>query len=166
MDPIDLKTEEGRSSLISLNKYKIDDSTEKSIYDYYAPYVEGKTSYVADQLNRRLIWETNSNGLIKIEFIIFYKEGNFDYSVVVPEYYRPEQLVDQFALLGAIHSFYKQNITKELIDKMVETPVKRALINKWEKGEIVTIRDFLVGNDIKFTEIDQMEDKSFMIIIN
>lgn len=164
MDSIDLRTEEGRESLISLDKYKIDDPTEKSIYDYYAPYPEGKTTHVVDQLNRRLIWETDSNGLVKINFIIFFREGDIAGGYTISEYYRPEQLMTQFDLLGAIHSFYHSVITKELIDKVSDTDMKKTLFDKWQRGEVATVRNLLLDDDIKFTEIGQDLDKSFTII--
>ena len=103
MDPLNLRNDP-LPSLIGERKYKINDPTGESIYRNLDIVEE----YITNQLNRPILWHTDEQGFVTLEFL---------FTVNVKQKYLPEQLPNLLSLYGAIYSFYDQDLTEEILEQ-------------------------------------------------
>ena len=95
-------------TVIISNRYNIDDPTGQSVYDSFSTSTIVTQSVIDYQLNRELIWDVDENGLIRLGFQLMDRD-------IIHEYYTPEQLNNQFALMGAIYTFYNRVPDSEIL---------------------------------------------------
>ena len=88
--------------MIGAKKYRIDDETGESIYNGYPRYPQ---EYVSNHLNRPILWKTNEEGFVTLEFPFVNN---------VKEKYLPEQLPNLLSFYGAIYTFYNQDFTEDI----------------------------------------------------
>lgn len=127
MDPLNLRNDP-LPSLIGERKYKINDPTGESIYRNLDIVEE----YITNQLNRPILWHTDEQGFVTLEFL---------FTVNVKQKYLPEQLPNLLSLYGAIYTFYDQNLTEEILMKIPDVETRNDNLDKFRNGEI-RIRKF------------------------
>ena len=100
--PFDFRREH---RLYFIQNYEINDPTGDSLYQNLRSY--GIDDNIATSLlNKPIIWETDNEGYITIEFEV-------ERPKVMYEKYTPEQLSNLFTLLGAIYSHYDSEIDRD-----------------------------------------------------
>lgn len=121
MDSINL-TRPGQQMIMFLDGvYEINDPTGQSVYNNLRTLFTEE--YITENLNKSLIWETNLNGLITITFPL-----SVDRSISLGRSFFPSQLPNLFALLGAIYTFYSEELTEEKLNDMNHPPFGRMLM--------------------------------------
>ena len=101
---IDL-TKDVYPAIIGQCVYKLNDPTADSIYKHYNK-LEWTDERITEELNKPLIWQTDSRGYIKIEYPL---DSNF---IKIQEYL-PEQLPNLLSFYGAIYTYFNQDLTEE-----------------------------------------------------
>lgn len=104
---LDFTKKKHSDKVVGEGYYLVRDNTTQSIYDNSGLSEEETTR----QLNRPIIWQTDANGNVVLEFQVHHTD-------VLRQSYLPEDLPDLLALYGAIHTFYQQEITDELLSKV------------------------------------------------
>ena len=148
-EPLDLTQYFQLSNFVSRHSYKINDPSANSVYNDNGFFSEEN---ITKMLNRQLIWKTDEQGLVILDFKV-YTEDQYVHYGYIRESYNPEDINTELKLLGAIHSFYNQEVTEELIDKIKQsiglTVLQEKIKEEWEnRGRTGTLYDFLGNNPV------------------
>ena len=101
---IDL-TKDVYPAIIGQSVYKLDDPTADSIYEHYRK-LGWSDIRITEELNKPLIWETDSQGYVGITYPLDQNSGK-------TQKYLPEQLPNLLTLYGAIYTYFNQDLTEE-----------------------------------------------------
>ena len=137
MESLDLRNDP-LPFLMGQDTYALDDPTGNSIYQdiFNEEYTEQE---ITNQLNKLILWETDEEGFINLQFYIL------DNNVI--RHYLPEQLSNLLALYGAIYTFFNQDMTEEtFILSGISGERSRRLGESIRRGNFSKYRDWTPAN--------------------
>lgn len=157
MEVVDLRNQEGVSNLISIGKFVVSDSTAEDVYQELKEeegYTEQQTTAL---LSRPIIWRTDDEGNVELYFKVN--------DTLTAEKYRSENLSNETALLGAIYTFYNQNLTSAVIDKISDTDEdKRRISNIVKRRKFKKISELLADHQLIGINLS-LDDESYEILV-